>query len=127
MVHERVVADTVFDGNLYFATWEQVDNADIYIIDPDGYRKLLKNYLGDKKLVAFFINTDEQTRRKRMKNRGDSDEQIEARIAHDRIVFPRIPNHSVDMILNGKKKPERLARIIMRYVKILDWWWNLNE
>ena len=125
--HDRVVADTIFDGHLYFATWEQIDDADVYIVDPDGFRKLLKNYYGNKKLVAFFINTDEKTRRQRMRDRGDTDDQIEKRIKHDLVVFPRIPNHSIDMILNGKKSPEKLARIVMRHVKILDWWWSLNE
>ena len=62
-----------------------------------------------------------------MRDRGDADDQIEKRIKHDSVVFPRIPNHSIDMILNGKKSPEKLARMVMRHVKILDWWWSLNE
>ena len=122
MIHERIVADTKFDGYLYFATQEQVDNADVYVIDPDGMMRLLNNYSGDKKLISFYINTDRETRKQRMEKRGDSEEMIAKRMAYDDRCFGGVL--SVDWVLKGKKSTASIARTVIRILSFYSWLFN---
>lgn len=121
MIHEVIVADTKFDGNLYFATRDQVEEANIYVVDPDGLSKLVHNYKGDKILLSFYIRLDEETRRQRMKDRGDSDELIEKRIKNDRERFNMNAIETTDWFLDGRKTTKQMARTIMRFISVFFW------
>jgi len=81
------VAYTHFDGNDYWATTQQVEENDLYVVDPAGVAYFLRHYTGTKEPVVFYIETTEKTRRKRMKRRGDKRKDIRRRIRHDRIMF----------------------------------------
>lgn len=81
------IAYTEFNGYEYWATAEQVEESDVYVVDPDGLLYFLLRYKGGKKPVVFFLDTTENTRRKRMKQRGDSRSAIRERIRHDRVAF----------------------------------------
>lgn len=94
------VAYTLFDGNEYCATKEQVDEADIYIIDPDGVDTLRELYKTDREIVVVYLCTREELRRARMLARGDSEEQVEQRLANDNEIFT-VENIRPDVILNG--------------------------
>ena len=86
-----MVAYTEFAGNRYCATAEQVENNDLYIIDPKGIDFFMKSYKGSKTPKVIFISSNLTTRYERMVGRAETkgkshQEAIEsslARIAND--------------------------------------------
>ena len=66
-----MVAYTEFAGNRYCATAEQVENNDLYIIDPKGVDYFMKSYKGSKTPKVIFISSDMTTRYERMKSRAE--------------------------------------------------------
>lgn len=81
------VAETVFDGAFYFATEEQVEQSDLYVIDLNGIKTFKERYSGKRKVIIVYLRVPEFLRRMRMERRGDSVEDIDGRIEHDKIAF----------------------------------------
>ncbi|MCC0705271.1 AAA family ATPase [Clostridioides sp. ES-S-0049-02] len=82
----------VYDGStwLYGIHKSELENKKyaLAIVDTSGYKALEKYFVGAKtKLVPFFINTDEDTLRKRLMDRGDNPKEIERRLADDKLKF----------------------------------------
>lgn len=69
-----MVAYTEFAGNRYCATVEQVENNDLYIIDPKGVDFFMKSYKGSKTPKVIFISSDMTTRYERMKSRAEEND-----------------------------------------------------
>ena len=67
-----MVAYTEFAGNRYCATAEQVENNDLYIIDPKGIDFFMKSYKGSKTPKVIFINSNLTTRYERMVGRAET-------------------------------------------------------
>lgn len=59
-----VVASTNINGYWYWSTKEQVNNSDIYIIDPRGLSEL-RRIMPDVNIVTIYIYADERCRRQR--------------------------------------------------------------
>ena len=92
---EDICAYTYFDGYRYCATREQIDNSDLYIIDPHGIEYFIKEYNGRKIPMVVYIYADKRTRRKRMANRGDKEHKIRQRIAHDESAFANVDEYTM--------------------------------
>ena len=60
-----------FDEYNNCATAEQVENNDLYIIDPKGVDFFMKSYNGRKTPKVIFISSDMTTRYERMKSRAE--------------------------------------------------------
>lgn len=86
---QDVIAETNFNGNYYCATKEQVDECDVYVIDPVGVDSFENKYHGEKEPLIFFLDADRNTRRNRMKMRGDSDENVAQRLKYDKKAFAK--------------------------------------
>lgn len=69
---EILVGYTMFDGHHYWATASQVDENDLYVIDPAGVIFFQRFYHGDKSVLVFYIDVPLVERYKRMRERGDS-------------------------------------------------------
>lgn len=82
---KRVVAHTLFNGYRYMATVEQVMFSDIYIIDPAGLQRLMN--IDDIDYFIVYLETPELTRFARMLRRGDTEEEANSRLYHDKIAF----------------------------------------
>ena len=83
----NIVAYTYYNGNHYFATEQQLKDSDVYIIDVEGI-KYLKEH-SNIPFIVFYIKVPKSERIKRMRQRGDSEEQIEARIKFDEKSFKK--------------------------------------
>ena len=81
------VAFTVINHNYYWATRKQVDECDVYIIDPKGTEFFEFKYNGKKQIRKIIVQASEETRRRRMKERGDSDLEIDYRIISEKDWF----------------------------------------
>ena len=55
-------------------TAEQVENNDLYIIDPKGIDFFMKSYKGSKIPKVIFISSDMTTRYERMKSRAEEND-----------------------------------------------------
>jgi guanylate kinase len=87
----EMCAYTYYNGNHYFATHQQVDEADLYVIDPAGIQYFLKHYRGTKLPKVIKIQVPIMERMKRMAARGDTEYDIMRRIECDKQMFRHIP------------------------------------
>lgn len=81
------VGYTVFDNNEYCATALQVDESDIYIIDPAGVDYFTQKYRGKKKPVVISLNITDGDAIYNMAKRGDDYESTLKRNLHDKEAF----------------------------------------
>jgi guanylate kinase len=84
----KFVAYTKIGDYEYFTTKKQLENNDVYIIDPKGYEYLCEK-IKDIKLVPILINIKECERFKRALNRGDKKEDIEKRFMAEHEQFEK--------------------------------------
>lgn len=68
------VAFTTINGYDYFATREQVENSDIYIIDPNGLYQLISN-MPEEAFMIINVRADDKIRMERAMSRGDREEE----------------------------------------------------
>lgn len=66
-----MVAYTEFDNNRYCATSQQVEENDLYVINPKGTEYFNQFYKGDKQIKIIYIEADITTRYERMKKRAE--------------------------------------------------------
>ena len=80
------VAFTEFAGYRYCVTRAQLADCDLYVIDPAGVKELLRHDVG-KPVRVIGITVSPTLLRERMRARGDSEENIEKRLDHDKEAF----------------------------------------
>lgn len=81
---ENIVASTLYNGYRYCTTLEQVQKADIYVVDIPGVETLMENYEKlNRAVYVLYFSVDVYHRIKRMLDRGDSDTQIVGRLLND--------------------------------------------
>lgn len=105
---ENVVAFTRYNKNLYCATEDQVNNSDIYVIDPAGIRYFKETYHGPKKTVIVRLRVDVKHRMYRMLDRGDNFDDVYKRLKTDDECFAEvdecvdytIDNYDLDVCVN---------------------------
>lgn len=68
------VAKTIINGEEYFATRQQVENADAYIIDPNGIEVLLEK-MPTTWFEIIYITADEEQRKEKAIGRADDREK----------------------------------------------------
>lgn len=82
-----IVAYTEFNGYRYCATAKQLDEADLYIIDPNGIRYLKDKYHGEREIFVIRLVSTKADRFLWMQERGDSTEDALQRIENDKVEF----------------------------------------
>lgn len=110
------VATTIFNGHCYCATADQIDNNDFYIVDPDGIFEIKKRYGGRKKLKVIALAVEDSVRIQRMKDRGDTRNQIVSRTAYDDGAFIDYTEYADITIPNYDL--EECVEDIKTYIKI---------
>lgn len=93
-----MIAYTEFDGNRYCATKQQLENNDIYIIDPTGLINMNKG-ICSKKIITVYITANEEECLRRMIARGNSKSEAWQRIYNDRVEFAKMKDVDVDCFL----------------------------
>ena len=112
---EGICAYTYFDRHHYCATREQIDNSDLYIIDPYGVRYFMEKYNGRKIPMVVYIYADKRTRRKRMAKRGDKEYKIRQRIINDESAFANVDEYTMYRYSNVEEGDvEKIATDIYR-------------
>lgn len=109
------VAETVINDIEYFATREQVENSDVYIINPEALNQLLTN-MPDTcfHIVHIQANTDENCKTHAIDRADDKTAEIakyEARKASENAQFTAFEKAIEDSIKNGLSPfPENVRR-----------------
>lgn len=91
---ENMCAYTVFNGYKYGATQEQVDNADLYVIDLEGIDYFMAHYSGRKIPMVVYIKAPIYTRVERMLKRGDEERKVIERVSYDYVHFARVADYA---------------------------------
>ena len=106
-----IVAYTYYDCNHYWATKQQVEENDIYIIDPAGIRYFRSHYFGIKQVVVVWLDCSPVMASARMKRQGRTN--IEERLEQDKDIFfdPAVAAPNV-IIHTESKHPAEIAKEI---------------
>ena len=81
---ENIIGYTEYHGHRYCSTKEQLDEADIYVVDPPGVETLLERYKKeDRTICIIYFSARLRTRIERMNNRGDAAVNIVGRLYND--------------------------------------------
>ena len=81
---ENIMASTVYNGNHYCTTLDQIKAADIYVVDVPGVQTLLDNYERLNRLIHIILfEASTYCRIQRMLERGDSDTHVVRRLLID--------------------------------------------
>lgn len=99
----EMCAYTLYNGEHYWATHQQVDDADLYVIDKPGVEFFLKHYRGNKIPKIIKIDVPLIERMKRMAQRGDTELEIIRRCEFDKRSF-RLIHHDARFINDDAEK-----------------------
>lgn len=114
---EDMIAYTKIGSFQYFATRQQLENSDIYVIDPTG-AKYLKQIVDDIKFITVHINLPEEVRFQRAIKRGDKKGNIIKRFIDESTRFEEfMKNGEYDYSITNHNL-EKTAAIIQ---SILEW------
>lgn len=108
----EMVAYTEYNGYRYGVTSDIVDTHDLYVIDPFGVEYMLERYKGLKGVVVIWLTAELDEIRQRMGARGDSEEQVEKRLAIDAKAFDRSKvTFNIDLLLHADGIEETAAAV----------------
>lgn len=112
------VAYTKFNNNEYCATAEQIENNDIYVIDPKGIKELRKNYKGKKIIYTIYIECKLSDRYERMRKRGNSCDEALKRIINDAGEFKNYKNYcNIAVKNNNSDNFDKVVSLIYQFIK----------
>lgn len=104
MDKQTICAYTYYNNNHYFATIQQINNNDIYIIDIRGIQYFKEHYKGDKKCITVYLKVPENVRQERMLTRKDGLDKALERIEVDKKEFEEAENICDFTIENNNSK-----------------------
>ena len=116
---DRFVEFTTYNDNLYGSTKDQIAPNKCIVVDPAGLKAYIA--LNHPDIITFFLDSEESTREKRMKQRGDKEEKIKARLAHDREAFkveniPQVDHHIDSENNNVEEVADEAYRIYQEFL-----------
>lgn len=124
-----IAAYTKFCGYRYCTTAQQIEESDLYVIDPNGIRNMKQCYRGKKHIKVIYINVDMKTRYERMKKRAEAggmtyQEAVNnalERIKNDVTEFYGYIHHTADIDFevdnNGEDNAASAADKIYKYIQ----------
>lgn len=112
----QVVAYNHYNSHDYWATRDQVDRSDMYVIDKPGVIQLKREYHSKPiKVIAFGVSAE--TSMMRMLKRGDSAESVAARLAVDDAAFANLAEIADLYISVDNLTPEETAEMVAIFIK----------
>ena len=100
------VAETEINGYTYFATKTQVEEADIYVIDPNGAKELINN-MPDTSFHIVYIKADDTERRIKAVSRVENDKKItESEVFNERCKSENAQFSEFENYIEAKRQKE---------------------
>ncbi len=114
------VETTIYNDNFYGTSKAELNDDKCLIVDPQGVASFMA--LNDPRIVTFGLFASKETLKRRMKERGDSDEIINKRLLNDQKIFSDSLYAKVDYCFNSEAYTlEELAHnIVLQYRKHLS-------
>lgn len=104
-------------GYRYCAKREQLDQADLYVVTPDGYEMIREAYQ-DRPFFTIMLTASEAVLKERMRKRGGSTEdEIQERISRDDVIFRDL--HPDVVICTDRRSAEETGRTIFALAEAL--------
>ncbi len=94
----KLIEYTLYNGNLYGTSIEDVSDDKVLIVDINGANKFYEKVKDE--VMIFYITCSLDIIKERMISRGDSKESIKARLALDKEYFDISKLHHYDYIIN---------------------------
>lgn len=118
LLKEGAVAYTEYASSRYCATPQQVEDAQIYVIDIPGVEYFKSHYKGNKKVITVLLNLPENVRKERLLTRGDGDDGVNKRLETDRIEFSkeRITSIHPNLVVDKDYSKETLVALVHWFV-----------
>lgn len=111
----EIVAETEIAGNYYYATKEQLYEADLYTIDPAGIGSLLAMNLPNIRFVVVYISCPDEERKARAEKRGDDKHAYRVRDFSERAQFRRfVADEAWDYSIKNISLPKSYA--VLRWI-----------
>jgi guanylate kinase len=111
----EMAAYTVINGYEYFATKEQVNNADAYIIDPEGLKMLVENMPDTRFRILYMIplpSMQEEMAISREEDKEQAEERFKKRSASEDAMFREFDK----LIMSGGLYPNcRVTKFVNTY------------
>lgn len=83
--NNEFIEHTFYNNNYYGSEKKLISDNSIIIVEFEGL-KAFKN-LSNSNIISYFLKSSEENRIKRMKERGDNEDNIISRINHDKFKF----------------------------------------
>ena len=109
------VAYTNRNGVEYCATQKQVDNADIYVIDPPGIDYFFEHYNGYRVPIVVWLTIDEQIRQGRVLERSNSGLQELTERSFEETLFEDMTKYK-PIVIKNNREPMSVAKQIFNEV-----------
>ena len=132
----KMAAYTEINGYKYFVTKDMIIEADIYVVDPNGYKMLLEYVKRNNmkiKLVPIYIDVDVADQERRFRNRGNTREEFWERYKSEAEQFDKFEeemnkyNHNRDFTYVYKIKNiyfqysvEQMKEYIYNYLSLIE-------
>lgn len=110
------LAETVYHGDCYGTTEQQLEEHDLYVVEPSGVEYFRNVYKGKKPFKVVFIYTSEYTRKHRMKARGDAKERIKQRLDIDKKLFDGMAKKA-DAVISNEHSIEECAEELYKFIQ----------
>lgn len=112
-----LVGYTVYQNHRYAATSQQVEENDVYVINPDGIEYFKNNYKGNKKPVVIYVDTSIYNCAERMQSRGGMTfGEIMHRIDDDIIALRNVKQKADFIVENNGENADKCIRDVYSFI-----------
>ena len=113
------VETTFYNGRYYGCSKAEISDGKCVIVDPNGLQAFLS--LSDPSVVAFSLTATKETRERRMKERGDKEEDIKKRLDGDTKDFAseRVASTDFEIATDEKTIMEITDDVYVKYLSSL--------
>lgn len=121
----EVAIDTEIAGNYYYATIEQLYEADIYTINPKAHERLLAMNLPNIRFVTVYISCPDTIRETRVIKRGDDKHKYRTRDFSERQEFRKfVSEEKWDYAISNLDFPKSYS--VLRWIATVEGLWKSN-
>ena len=126
---ENNMAYTFYNNYHYCTTLEQVQNADIYVVDVEGVKTLMDNsHLINRDIYVVYFATSVYNRIQRMLEREDSDTHIVGRLLNDEAEdwyeqLTKVISYKKIKDINANLELDRVYEVVKTFIET---GWQIN-
>lgn len=110
---------TEYNGNFYGVHEDNITPNAVAVVEPHGMEQLKEKYKSD--VICIYLKASEELRRKRMLERGDSEESVNNRIELDRTHFLGVED-AADLVIEitEDKTVKNVANEIKKFLDVKE-------